>query len=539
MKYTGFRRLIAFLSDFFFCFGLSYFLLSQEQITSAMDKLDAYNMAQGLAHKHLILSTVVFVLFRFYFSLIFKLTPFQYLVGLKLSGSNFIQVRLCAVLRVIFMPVLLLLFPIDKLLEFFKKFTLTDILMATKLDSRGGVITLALSPVVLLISLGIAYSGPLLYQNTFMLNPEVNFIPKVDKPLAKDRDFTLFKTYGSKTFKLMTFTDLDSGRFKIQPSYEIRRKAGKLVYRPMFSIWDTTLGVKGKFKISSRFDLFSLIKLVRENDIFFKVHYPELEKSFVEFSSLKEDRQKDDFSLNKKAKDELFQLVSYALLSNPFSLGELVKNGVPNIFPYVILKNGLFEFLGDEAKSRVDFITRGNEIFIRKKYSDSFTDEFREVFFSFNQLRPIVYETIWEKNRWDDKINDAFSQSFYVKSKWGKAVESESLVWERENIFNPLSILDFLGFSGFSQDGRQAFEKFLQDYYFEEAKASFKLDEAYQTLFHASMQRVFVVWELMKKKEQIPSSPMTTKMMTNILRALKAKDYSYFGLNDQVQGELD
>ncbi len=520
---TGFRRFTSLLIDFLLCWSLAYVFVSQETLRSFLESYSFYKSLPGLFSEHVVVSVLLLFLLRFYSGLFFASTPGFFVAGLRVRGHNLIQERVSMAFRALIMPILLILLPIDYFLSQFGKARISEIISGTNIERRGGILTLLSAVLFLLISLLTAYAGPLFYKSTFLYNPVVAFTPKIEVPLSKGRDFNLYRNYGSKSFKMMTFSDLDSGRFKVNPSFEIRRKTGNIIYRPIMSIWDTTLGVKGVFKINKRFDLMRLVKKVKTNYPFFDVYYPNLNKGLKVAQMLD-----DDYELDDKAKEELFELISVSLLANPFSVTEFFKKKRIFLFPYILLKRELFSLLGENDQQKIDFITRGSEVFIRTLTSDDFKNEYKEKFFSLKQLKPIVYETVWQRNRWDSKVNETFAKSFFYKSKWGRVVEREATTWEQEYIFNPLSIYDFLGYKDFSSAGLKKFEKYLRKYYFKEARSSFGFGEDYQKLFLASMQRVFITWQLMMKREKIPYSKMTIKNISDIMRALKSRNKDFF-----------
>ncbi|EQC52784.1 RDD family protein [Bacteriovorax sp. DB6_IX] len=520
---TGFRRLIAFFIDFLLAWFVSYFFLSQEGIHRILMEYSFYQNLAQLQHKHLALTLIGLFLYRFYSGLFFASSLGMLLSGLKIQGHNALQVRVSMAFRALIMPLLFILTPLDHILAEYKKARISEVMTGTILLRRGGIFTLALGCITLVVSFALAYSGPLLYKSSFLFNPSVSFTPKVEIPLDKGRDFNLFRTYGSKSFQMMTFTDLESGRFKVNPSFEIRRTNGKVIYRPLMSIWDSTLGVKGVFKINKRFDFVKLLNKVKSNYPMFGLYYPNLDEDLSNAQMIG-----DGYELSDMARQELFELVSISLLANPFSIKEFVKKKRLFIFPYVVLKRDLFNLIGHHDKLEVDFVNRGSEVFLRTLNNDDFKGELKERFFSLKQLRPIVYENIWQNQRWVRKVNDTFSRTFYYKSKWGSVVDKEAAVWEKEYIFNPLSIHDFLGYKDFSPEGLLKFENYLKRYYRDEAMDSFRLGDQYQRLFLASMQRVFITWQLMMKRERIPYRKSTIKNFSDMMRALKSKNKDFF-----------
>jgi hypothetical protein len=525
MNFSDLRRFLAFLCDLFLSYIISYALLSQEKFITFFDELFFYPVSTPLFYKHLYITLAFFLFYRFYSFLIFSISPSQVVWGLSLQGHNSLQKRFGAVVRLILLP----LAPIFILINNIIHKDVADYLTGTQFKQRGGVFSVLLGMILLIATTVGAYFSPLLYKNSFLFSPTVNFKAKEEILVDKGKDFSLYQNYGSNTYKMMTFTDLDGGRFKVLPNYELSRKSGKLVFKPLISIWDSRLGVKGVFKISQRFDLLKLISNVRGNYPGFKKEYPSLDRNLEFAKGLGE-----TFELDAPAKKELFELLSVSLLTNTFLLPRFVEKGRKHLFPYVYLKHELYELLGGDLAQTIDFVIRGKEIFIRTVSKDDFMEEFRERFFSLGQLTPIVYEVVWERSSWDKQINEDFAVNFYNKSKWGSVVQQEADFWEKEKIFNPLSIFDYISNNNADEQTIVAFEDYLKKFYYNGAKKSFKAPADYQNLYLASLQRVFIVWQYAKKQLDIPFDSATVKYISDIMKALKVKDKKFFGL-EQVK----
>ncbi|EQC48080.1 hypothetical protein M900_A0006 [Bacteriovorax sp. Seq25_V] len=495
-----------------------------------LQKYGLMDSSWSLNQKQTALSLIVFFIFRFYCSLFLKKSLGHLFSGLSFKGHDNLQTRVSVCLRSLALPLFIILLPLDIFLSKFDKKPVSDMIFGTELRSSNSVLSLIFAPALSLMLIGSAYFAPFLYNASYLLRPKVSVVSTKEVPISKKRNFDLFENYGSKSLLFMTFTDLDEGRFKVNPSYEIRRTKGSLIYRPIVSIWDKSLGLKGIFKINKRFDFYKLIKIVKDNYPLFDSFYPVLSREFNEFANITED--KEDLSISPVAQNELFELLTNSLLATPLGSLELLKKGRINIFPYLILKDRLFTLLGKENSQEIDFVQRGDELFIRTIFQDDFSDQYRERFFTYNELRPVIYEIVWEKNRFDKEVSEVFSANFFYKAKWGSKVIEESKQWEKDYLFNPISIVDFIGFKDFSPNGLKSFEKYLQDYYYQEGKDSFNQSSEYQKLFIASMQRIFVVWQLKMKESNVPFSKVTVKKYTDMMRALQLNDVKFFGVVD-------
>ncbi len=508
------RRFNSFISDFCICFMIGYLFLSQEQSIRFLTSFEENIIYFPLYKTHIVLTLVIFVLYKIYFGFIFVLTPSQFISGLCIVGQGFFQRRLSAVVRVFLAPLLAVLAPFDYLLRKKRIRTLSYLLTGTDLETRGGNITAITSLLFLFLVLPLSLYSPLLYKNTILFNPKVTFTKKVESPLKKSRDFSYFKTYGSKSFKMSTFTDLQQGRFVVDPSFEIKKVKGKVVYRPMMTIWDHSYGIKGLFRIRNRFDTLKLLKNVRKNYLFFDFYYPVLA------NEIKTNAGKG--SLSKKAQDELFNLLSNTLYCNPFNLHKLFIKGRFNIFPYTYLKRELFSLLGYREGMTIDFVKRGNEIFIRSLLKNDFNSEYNESFFSLSQLQPITYEIIWQKNKFDQKINEEFTKSFFFKSKWGQVVEDESNTWASEGIYNPLSIIDVITNHYGKDFEKDRFQKYITNYFDKKLNSKFLESVTYRKILAGSVQRVLVVLKIQAKNGK-KYYQETIRYLTSVLRELKNK----------------
>ena len=508
------RKILSFISDILLCYALAYLLLSQEEFIKIIGdyypEIETVDVNLGL--KQLILAIFFFIIYRVYFALMFGLSFFEFASGLKIASGSALEKRLSSVLRVFCLPIIILVSPFDHFLRINGKKTVDRILTGQELDIRVKPVTFILSFVGVLFSLILCLYGPLLYKNTFIFNPKVTFTTVDEKPIDKNRNFSLFKNYGSKAFQFYTFSDLDSGRFVLDPTFEIKKVKGNIVYRPMISVFDSTYGIKGIFKINNRFNTYRLLKKLESNYPFFVIYYPALSEYL--------DNNEPTLELNEDARQELFELITNSLYANPFTAHELIKKGRINIFPYVYLKRELFDLVSYEDGMTVDFVRRGDHVFLRTLSKNQLKNDYRESFFSLSELSPIVYEIIWEGSKWNHKVNDLFTKSFFYKSKWGSAVEAESANWASQGLYNPLSILDVT--TGKYKEGFDIarFDSYIMKYFDDKKSDAYKFNFDYRRMFMASIQRMLVVMKIQKNKGE-PFYNTTIKYLTDLLRELK------------------
>lgn len=523
----GIRRLIANLIDFFISYTLAYYFVSQEFILKNLQNYELIPTNATLSFKHTVITFILLFGYRFYCSLIFKVSLGQAVLGLNVVGHSFFQSRLSASLRVALFPIVIIVDILDYFFRNLKKSQASkfnDLLFGSTITYRDSFYGLFFG-IILLICSGLAFLySPFLYHGPLQFNPSVNVALGEKVKITKSANFELFSEYGARSLEFSTFSDLSQGRFKINPSYELRRNSGKLIYRPIITLWDNSLGIKGLFKIAKRFDFYKLITQTKDNYPLFSQFYPNLNTALLNFNATKE----ESFSLNEQASVELIELMSNSLVATPFNLFYLFKKKRFNIFPYLIFKEELFKLMGNEAGQEIEFVQKGNLIFLKTFYDDDFNQNFRERFFSFNDLRPVIYEVVWQKTSYSQKVSELFDKTFFSKAKWGSEMFKEADAWEKDYIFNPISIVDFIGYTNFSIEGQRKFENYLLDFFSKQALTSFQSSKEYQNILLGSMQRLFVVWQLKIKNDNLGFSRVTIKKFSDMMRALEMRDKEFF-----------
>ncbi len=509
------RKFLSFLADLLLCYTLSYILLSQDELLLAIKNYYpeiSNSLAGDLSFKHLIMTVVMFIFYRVYFAVIFGLSLFEMMSGLVVKGLSPLELRFSSVLRVFLLPVIIAVSPFDHFLRNNGKRTIDRLLTGQELGMRFKHFGFGISLVSVVAMMVFCFYGPLLYKNTFIFNPKVTFTTADEAPLDKNRNFSLFKNYGSKSFKLYTFSDLDEGRFVVDPTFEIKKVKGSIVYRPMISLFDSTYGIKGIFKIGNRFNTFKLIKMVKDHYPLFIVFYPRLSEYLT--------AGEPTLELSDDASKELFDLIANSLYANPFTAHHLLKKGRLNIFPYVLLKRELFKLVSYEDNMTVDFVKRGQKVFLRTLAKNDLHNDYRESFFSLTELNPIVYNIIWEGSKYNEKVNELFTRSFFFKSKWGQEVEAESASWANQGLYNPLSILDVATGKYKANFDVKRFDKYIQKYFEQKRSDAYLYNFDYRRMFKASIQRLLVVLKIQKNNGQ-PFYSSTIKYLTDLLRELK------------------
>lgn len=518
-----FRRVIANLLDFILIYAISYLFLSQENLTVNLIRFNFITQGDSLVYKHIVITILLLFFYRFYSAVFFSISFGQWLLGIRLNSKNQILVRICSSFRVVLFPIVFFVVIVDRYFKNDNK-KIEKFLFGPEFIHKPSA-TLDLAAAVIFITSSVLFClSPFLYFGPLHFNPKVSVYLKEDKKLDASVDFNLFKSYGARSLEFSTFSDLGAGRFKLNPSYELKRNNGKLIYRPIVSLWDKNLGVKGLFKINKRFDFYRLLLEVRENFFLFSSTYPNLNEVLNNYKLNSDSGEQ----LSDKAKRELFDIISTSLVATPLNITSLYKKGIFFYFPYLIFKEKLFHLMGKEADQSIDFVQKGEDLFLRTIYKDDFNESYRERFFTYNSLRPIIYEVIWQKNSYEKDISQVFNDTFFVNGKWGDTVLLEAKNWESDLLFNPISIVDFIGFKNFSAEGLGQFEKYLYDYFYTQAGESLKMSTTYQNLLIASMQRLFVVWQLKIKNDNIPFSKLTIKKFSDMIKALELRDTDYF-----------
>ncbi|MGI4992692.1 hypothetical protein ACRXCV_08690 [Halobacteriovorax sp. GFR7] len=517
--YTNrYLRITATIIDLCLCLFISYGLLGSEFILSITNAI--FNIKNlGASIQHLYVYLITYFLYVFYCSLFFSITLGQYVCGVRLTAASAIQKRLCAIMRLILLPVRLIL-------DIFARGVESPIsvkLTASRITYRSKVLSYLVATIICVVSIGLTPFSALMYKQQLFSNQFVDFGLKTFVE-GEITDFESFSEIGSTVLGFSSFTNLDNSRFTIRPSFEIRKVDSKTIFRPLISIWDTKLENKGIFKISSRFDLYSLVKIARDNLFLFDLYYPELSK-VLELSKRGDD---DLYYLSSRASLELFELISNAFLVNYKSIPKLILKGHFQFLPYLQLKIELEKLLEITNDNYIDFIKSGENILIRKKDYSGENIIYRETFFSLSLLKPVVYKSIWDRNLDNDKAQTAFSNTLFFKARWGEKVNERLQTWVKDKIFNPLAGFDLISNKTdikFTRDYTRGLENYLVEYYKMDAKRALESNnEDYISSVRSALQRFSLVFQLAMDKNKNSYSKATIKGFNDILLALKLKD---------------
>ncbi len=508
-------KITATIIDLCLCLFLSYGLLSNEFVLALANSV-FHISKDSLSIQHLFVFVVTYFFYYFYCALLFSLTFGQLICGVRIMAPSFFLRRLAAIMRLILLPIRVVLDLFSREIEHPWSSKLT----ASRLVYRSKVISYFFATLICLIAVALTPFSPLMYKQQLLGQQQVDYGLKsfVEGDI---KDFESFQEIGSKTLGFSSFTNLADGRFELIPSYEIRKVSSKTIFRPLVSLWDKKLSIKGSFKIASRFDLYELVKVAKNNLWFFSLYYPELDKSLE--LSIKDD--KDYFYINQRASLELFQLISNAFLVDYKNIPKLIMKGHFQFLPYLQMKLELSKLLELTHDNYVDFIKSGDTIFVRKKDYSGENIIYRETFFSLSQLRPIVYKSVWDRHLDNDKSQAALSNALFFKARWGKKVEERYDIWIKESLFNPLFAFDFLNEADQSKDYRRNFERYILGVYVESALSALESNQQdYIDTVRSALQRYSLVFKMALERKDIFYSKATIKGFNDILLGLKLKD---------------
>ncbi|MFG1486887.1 hypothetical protein [Halobacteriovorax sp. RZ-2] len=526
--YTNrYLRITATIIDLCLCLFISYGLLGSEFILSITNAI--FNIKNlGASIQHLYVYLITYFLYVFYCSLFFSITLGQYVCGVRLAAGSAIQKRLGAIMRLILLPVRLIL-------DIFARGVESPIsvkLTASRITYKSKVLSYLVATIICVVSIGLTPFSALMYKQQLFSSQFVDFGLKTFVE-GEITDFESFTEIGSTSLGFSSFTNLDNSRFTIRPSFEIRKVDSKTIYRPLISIWDTKLKNKGIFKISSRFDLYSLVKIARDNLFLFDLYYPELSK-VLELSKRGDD---DLYYLSGRASLELFELISNAFLVNYKSIPRLILKGHFQFLPYLQLKIELEKLLEITNDNYIDFIKSGENILIRKKDYSGENIIYRETFFSLSLLKPVVYKSIWDRNLDNDKAQTAFANTLFFKARWGEKVNERLQTWVKDGIFNPLAGFDLISNKTdikFTRDYTRGLENFLVEYYKMDARRALESqNEDYIASVRSALQRFSLVFQLAMDKNKNSYSKATIKGFNDILLALKLKDINLLSQDNE------
>ncbi|WP_412462543.1 hypothetical protein [Halobacteriovorax sp. RT-2-6] len=511
-------RITATIIDLCLCLFISYALLGSEFILSITNAIFSIkNLSASLQHLYVYLMT--YFLYVFYCSLFFSITIGQYFCGVRIIANTAMQKRLGAIMRLILLPVRLLLDVFAKGIESPISVRLT----ASRITYKSKVVSYLMATIICVVAIGVTPFSALMYKQQLFSSQFVDFGLKTFVE-GEITDFESFAEIGSTSLGFSSFTNLDNSRFTIRPSFEIRKVDSKTIYRPLISIWDTKLNNKGIFKISSRFDLYSLVKIARDNLFLFDLYYPELSK-VLELSKRGDDEL---YYLSSRASLELFELISNAFLVNYKSIPSLLLRGHFQFLPYLQLKLELEKLLEITNDNYIDFIKSGENILIRKKDYSGENIIYRETFFSLSLLRPVVYKSIWDRNLDNDKAQTAFANALFFKARWGEQVSERLAIWVKDQIFNPLAGFDLISNNSqveISKNYSRGLENYLVEYYKKDAiRAIESGNDNYISSVRSALQRFALVFQLAMEKNVNSYSKATIKGFNDILLALKLKD---------------
>ena len=508
-------KVTATIIDLCICLFLSYGLLSNEFVLAMANSL-FHISKESLSIKHVFVFVVTYFFYYFYCALFFSLTFGQLICGVRVIAPTFFLRRLAAIMRLLLLPVRVILDMFSREIEHPWCLKLT----ASRLIYRSRVISYFLATFICLVAIALTPFSPLMYKQQFLGHQQIDYGLKgfVEGDI---KDFESFREIGSTSLGFSSFTNLADGRFELIPSYEIRKVSSKTIFRPLISLWDKDLEIKGSFKISTRFDLYELVKVAKNNLWLFNLYYPELNKSLE--LSIKDD--KDYYYINQRASLELFELISNAFLVDYKNIPKLMMKGHFQFLPYIQLKMELSKLLELTHDNYVDFIKSGDTIFVRKKDYSGENIIYRETFFSLAQLKPIVYKSVWDRHLDNDKSQSALSNSLFFKARWGKKVDERYDIWLKENLYNPLLAFDFLNEVDQSKEYRRGFERYIVATYADYAiSALSSRNQDYIDTVRSSLQRYSLVFTMVLDRKKTFYSKATIKGFNDILLGLKLKD---------------
>lgn len=536
-------RLLAWLCDFLLASIAFNYLLSFSIFTNYFTKLsfsfESFGLSTVVSNQFstFVLTYFLTILIRFYATIILGRSFSQFIFRIQ-NTSSFIWSRLGGGLRCV-LELIIPITLIDPILLLKKKKTLKESILACELKVSDSYLqflsTFAFLPFCVLL----AISSPLFQNLTFIDGIKLGFSNEQLEGIDNRTDFSKFRHYPSESFKMSSFSSIETSKQKLIPSFEITREKSKKRIRPYLVIHDLERKVFGELKLKRRFSLRVILKLIAEHDPLFSTFYPELYK----ISNRSEDhyavqKYKNKFgdkkSLNPLARKEMQELIQSSFELSYESLFKHIITHGPFLSGHVRVRNFLYELIDNEVDSTVDFVKLGNYVFLRFKQSfkslDSIEKGNSETYIPIETLNSAVIELNWGNSRKDAFARNDFKEKFLNSTKWFFDYKGVFTPPKETSEFNVFTIMDFFTLRGLDDTFIAKLELYTFGYLFEMSKKAMKTDnEGLKNSILATSNRILLLMSYKKKRLRTNKKSLKfVRMISDLKNAVKNNNHKYF-----------
>ncbi len=512
-------RCLSYLGDFSFGQLIFHGLISVSHIQQLYNVLRSQIHIDGSGGDAIASFISVYIItsvMRFYGSLIFGVSFFQWFLGLSsnaqgLSGRFFSASRVA--IEFFVLPIGFGLLPLLKDEPTYIERASTSLLK----KGRGfrGVLGFFARPLVLLF-IFLCVFAPLLRNLAVIegVNVEFSEIPNVK--IKSNTDFARFRFFPSEFFNFVTFGDLDADRFIILPQFEVTKEASQTRIRPYLGIFDTKNDSLGYLKKDRIVDWRQLAKLAKRGNPFFNSSYPFLASDL-------EQTEMNEFS--SQAIVEIEELMIASLELSFKNVTRHVKEHGPFLGGYVDLRQALISLLDRGAMPRADTVYLGDRKFLRFRqlFEDvsSIDKKYRETLIPLSVSKGAIL-----KYEWDADMNAAvarrdFTTSFFSQAKWDELISKETHLQD----LSPLSLLDNLLNNSLNANEQDKIQEYAYKWFFEKSRFALQNDQKKLSVWLSlSMNRIYLVGE------GRPILDKLRKMILMLRHSLEKKDYDFFDI---------
>jgi len=438
---TQISRTLAGLGDFALSFTVYNLLLSQE--TWAQGLLDFGGLfALFGSWSYPLKAYFFFCLYRFYFSLLFGLTPMAFFLGLR-SPVHWWRVRWVQGLKLIldFFLLPLVLFHWVTLWsrpnELRGEQTLVEKLLGISLSQKPETAAQNLMSFLVFPLFLLSLYSPLLSRLTYFDGLK---LVESDIELSTPTDFQRVKIMQSDRFGFQWATDQTEKRFLMIPDYQFVRQGTQLRLQPAVAIYDSEKKVFMQMIAKKEIRLNQLFNQAQEGQPFFSKRFPKLASQNFGPESCSEivDLMTSSLRLGTGS------LVSHTLRSGPFVRG------------FINLREGLLSLVDFSSQTEVDLIRIGKTPLLRFRQTETgVNDQVIHTYLPLCTEKSLMFSVSYQSTLAHAKSYQDFLEKVLATSSWEYLTENK--LPRKGEDFHVFHIVDF--FTQLTPDQRIIFEE--------------------------------------------------------------------------------